>query len=64
MSPEIIVLRNRLKRMIDSNNMALLSYGCFLEDAGIRSGKLKYFVGNGNNRSVVVSILKKRWWWA
>ena len=51
--------------MVKSNNLVLLSYGYhFDEKEAVRDGKLKYYVGMGNNRSLIVSILRKRWWWA
>jgi len=48
--------------MINSANLLLTSFGCFL-DKKASDVKYKYFVGQGNNRNLIVSIMKKRWWW-
>jgi hypothetical protein len=48
----------------------LNSYACYipeqkLNEENMRSKwKYKYYVGKGNNKNLIISILKKRWWWA
>ena len=53
--------------MIRSANIALMSFGCYLETGKMlrdsNNNKFKYFIGNGNNRNLIGYILKKRWWW-
>ena len=50
--------------MINSHNLVLMSYGYFSDEKeSSREGKLKYYVGMGNNRNLIISIMRKRWWW-
>lgn len=48
----------------------LLSFGCrniFLEGELVSYSrycrKYKYYVGAGNNKNLIISLMKKRWWW-
>jgi hypothetical protein len=25
--------------------------------------KYKYYIGSGNNKNLIISLMKKRWWW-
>lgn len=39
------------------------TFGFFVAENQGRKEKLQYFVGNGNNRNLIRSVMKKRWWW-
>ena len=68
-------LSSKLKRMFQHFYIILSSYGVCLNridekqtiDSEVRlrknDKKYTYYVGNGNNKNLIVSILKKRWWW-
>lgn len=51
--------------------MTLLSFGCKIKclmpeelpKYHKKNVKYSYYVGNGNNRNLVVEIMSKRWWW-
>ena len=49
--------------MILSANGILRNYGCRIRKSE-EDTRFKYFVGKGNNRNLIVSVLRKRWWWA
>ena len=56
--------------MISSLDIILNSYVCSLRenikeyDTTIKNKpKYSYYVGKGNNKNLIISILKKRWWW-
>ena len=62
---------NRFRKMIYELNNQLnrfgVSYGNIestkLPPYTRNFPKLKFYVGNGNNRGIIVGALKKRWWW-
>lgn len=62
---------NRFKKMINELNAYLnkfgVSYGNIdsikLPAYNRHISKFKFHVGYGNNRNLVVGVLKKRWWW-
>jgi hypothetical protein len=68
-------LTSKLNRMFNHFYIILSAYGVGLdrseEKKAIETEKMRkserkytYFVGNGNNKNLIVSILKKRWWWS
>lgn len=66
---------SKLNRMFNHFYIILSSFGVYLdrsEEKNTIEGEIKnrkidkkytYFVGKGNNKNLIVSILKKRWWW-
>jgi hypothetical protein len=48
--------------MINSSNLVLQTFGRYLNQ-GEYQRKYKFFIGNGNNRNLIKSILKQRYWW-
>lgn len=71
-------INSKFRRMFDHFGIILSSYGvcinrnqpkitldnCEIKVPKKNEKKFSYFVGNGNNKNLIVSILKKRWWWA
>jgi hypothetical protein len=55
-------IRLKMFKMISSNNLVLQSFGVYLTQDNPEA-RYKFFVGNGNNRNLIKSILKQRWWW-
>lgn len=52
-------------------NFILLSFGCQHEMAykdlppySRNLPKYKFYVGPGNNKNLIVSVMKKKWWWS
>jgi hypothetical protein len=56
-------LKAKIHSMVRSNNILLYSFGCYIDQKLSDSSKCKYYVGNGNNKNLIISIFKKRWWW-
>jgi hypothetical protein len=68
-------LISKLNRMFISFNIILSSYGVALDKSDSKTDPLNdnknkkndkkytYFVGKGNNKNLIISIFKKRWWW-
>jgi hypothetical protein len=63
---------NKFNRMFTHFSIILSSFGVYLhskdeEQSGLPKTahkKFLYFVGKGNNKNLILSVLKKRWWWA
>jgi hypothetical protein len=66
---------SKINRMFNQFNIILASFGVYLNktEIGLNSlignrnkksdRKFLYYVGKGNNKNLIVSIFKKRWWW-
>jgi hypothetical protein len=65
---------DKLNRMFNHFSIILYSFGVYLnkndEICNVNNvikkndKKYLYFVGKGNNKNLIVSIFKKRWWWS
>jgi len=60
--------------MLNFYSIILSSFGCFYKgltvktllqiSKGRKNGiRYNYYVGSGNNKNLIISIMKKRWWW-
>lgn len=60
----------RFQRMINQLDLILYSFSATyaikrpLPAYNKNCDKFKYFVGAGNNKNLIVSLMKKRWWWS
>jgi hypothetical protein len=42
-------------------DLVLQTFGYYIE--GSHQRKYTYYIGAGNNKNLIFSLLKKRWWW-
>lgn len=60
--------------MLNSFSIILASYGVRVDRSNTsnavpetskpkKAEKYGYFVGKGNNKNLIISLFKKRWWW-
>ena len=53
--------------MFNFFSIFLASYGVYVEHPSTllpqKKKKFAYFIGKGNNKNLIISIFKKRWWW-
>lgn len=65
---------NKVSKMLNSFSIILNSYCVRIERPQIKENeellrfkkpeKYTYYIGKGNNKNLLISLLKKRWWWA
>ena len=59
---EMSFIKIKMFNMINSSNLVLQTFGRYLHQDAYQI-KYKFFVGKGNNRNLIKSILRQRWWW-
>ena len=54
--------------MFNFFSIFLSSYGVYVDRVPTlpsqKKKKFTYFIGKGNNKNLIISLFKKRWWWA